>query len=129
MSFVYIKSSNCSWSSVHVLIRTPSCKVHIPVVELKLDVANRMSKVPTDHEAFGMCMSGNSLDIKELAAVILNPGEENQSGSRCMLVNDTKNLRRRKSSSGSDRLDSDHGIGWIEAMAKNLRVNGVLSNT
>jgi hypothetical protein len=72
MPFVYETASYRPWTTVHVFICTPDGEVDVPVVELHGYVADSVSKVPANCNAFILCISGDLGHVEELASVVLD---------------------------------------------------------
>jgi hypothetical protein len=66
-------------TGVHVLVSTPAGKVNIPVVQLQLDVSGCVGEIPADENSAGVGVSGDCGNVEQLAAVVLDAGEEDQS--------------------------------------------------
>ena len=65
-------------TGVHILVSTPASEINIPVVQFQLDIAGRVREVPADEDAAGVGVGGDGGDVEELAAVVLDSGEEDQ---------------------------------------------------
>ena len=66
-------------AGVHVLVSTPAGKVNAPVVQLQLDVSGCVGEIPADEDSAGVGVGGDCGNVEQLAAVVLDAWEENQS--------------------------------------------------
>ena len=92
MSFVYETTSYRSWTTVHVFICTPDGEVDVPVMELDGHVADSMSKIPANCDAFILCISGDLGHVEKLAGVVLDSWKKEKSGLGSVLVDDGENM-------------------------------------
>ena len=92
MPFVYETPSNRPWTTIHVLICTPDGEVDIPVMELDGHVANSMSEIPANCDAFVLCVSGDLGHVEELAGVVLDSWEKEQSSIRSVSVDNGEDM-------------------------------------
>ena len=76
MSFVQKQAGHGSGTAVDIFVVAPCGKVHIPIMELQHYVTHRMGAIPPNQDAFGVSMGGDRFDVKILASIVLNPGEE-----------------------------------------------------
>jgi hypothetical protein len=79
MLLVHESAGNGASARVHVLVGTPTCKVNIPVVQLQLDVSGCVGEIPADEDSAGVSVGGDCGNVEQLAAVVLDAGEEDQS--------------------------------------------------
>jgi len=112
-------------ASVHVLVSTPAGKVDIPIVQLQLDISCCVSKIPADEDSARVSVCSDCGNVKQLAAVILDAGKEDQSQFVSMLVDE------RCYPLGRDDvvvvwLDFEHRFCWVEAVEFDLRLDCVL---
>lgn len=75
-------------AGVHVLVGAPAREVNVPVVQLELHVAGGVGEVPADGDAAGVSVGGDGGDVQELAAVVLDTGQEDQGELVGVLVDD-----------------------------------------
>lgn len=67
-------------TGVEVLVAAPGSEVDAPVVEGEGDVAGGVGEVPADGEGEGAGVGGDAGDVKALAAVEVDAGEEDEGG-------------------------------------------------
>ena len=66
-------------AGVHVLVSTPAGKVDVPVVQLQLDISGCVGEIPADEDSAGVGVGSDCGNVEQLAAVVLDAGEEDQS--------------------------------------------------
>lgn len=118
-------TSHTPSSAVDVLVITPASKVHIPFMKFELHVTSCVCEVPANGEAARVSMLSDGWDVQELAAVILDSGQKDQSELIGVLVN----LRDDVGSCHDVaviRLDKQHVLLGIEAVPLDLRFDGIL---
>lgn len=133
-------------SRIEILVRAPNCKIDVPIMEAKRNVANGMCQIPPYHRPLSAtlalhlglrhdavkeaCLSlprgSNSFHGKPLACVVLDTTENNQSDGISFLLNHVKNVRLAKSKlalSGGDF--NDRGL-CLKAVRLCLRCECIL---
>jgi hypothetical protein len=78
--FVDKESTDYARTAVHVLVVAPCGEVDVPVMQLERHVADGMSQIPSNFDTKGVAVTRDELYVKELAAVVLDAGEEDQCG-------------------------------------------------
>ena len=66
------QASNGAWACVQVFVRTPSCGIALPFMQLELDISHCMSEVPNHEDTMRVGMCGDSGDVEELAGIELD---------------------------------------------------------
>jgi hypothetical protein len=140
------ESTNTPRSGIEILVRAPDCKVDVPIVEAKRDVANGVCQIPPYHRSLSdnlalhlglqrhavkeACLplprGGNSLHGKPLACVVLDTTENNQSNGISFLFNHVKNVRLAKGKLALSGGDFNDGGLCFKAVRLCLRCECIL---
>ena len=80
MPFVDEKSRYGTWPGVHIFVITPACEIHLPVMQMEINITSCVSEIPSNQDTFRLGVSGNSLDVEVLTSVILYAWEKDESG-------------------------------------------------
>lgn len=127
MAFVNEAAPYGAGAAVHIFIRAPDGKVDVPVVQLEWNVADCVSEIPANGDAFRLRVRRDGIHVEELAGVELNAGKEEKRSLGSMLVDDRQDvLCGQNRVVFRRRLDEDHGLIDVKAMVSQLRFHGVL---
>ena len=75
-----------------------------------------MRQIPAYGNGKGACVGGYTWDVEELAGVVLNSGEEDQSRGISVLGDNREDLEGCEGNAGGGRLNEDECIGGYEAV-------------
>ena len=126
MFLVNEKPGNGARASIDILVVAPCCKVDVPIVQLHIYIANRMGKVPSNIDAFGMRVLCDCLDVKVLAGVVLDTGKENQSCRIDVGVDGGDDLGSGEGVRGIQMFNDNHAFSRFEAVVADLGFDCVL---
>lgn len=127
MVFLVKEQAGCRpRSGVDVLVGAPHREIDVPVVEAEWDVAGRVGEVPAyAGDAEGVGVGGDGFDVEELAGVVLDSGEEDESGGGGVLGYGGEDGFGGEVEVGGG-LDFDEGGGGGEVVVADLGLDGVL---
>src|SRR5229473_2150630 len=86
MAFMHKISCDASRSAIEVFVAAPASKIDVPFMKLQGDVAGGMSKIPSNHTAFGVPSSCYAFEIKKLAGIVIDGADQQQRHTVALLV-------------------------------------------
>ena len=78
MAPVHVDAPGGAWPPVHILVVTEESEIDAPLVEAVGDDPNGMAAIEADGNAPHISLSGESLHVQELAAPVVDAGQEDE---------------------------------------------------
>ncbi len=96
-------------------------------MKLDIDITDSVRQIPAYQDTLGVRVCCDSLDVKVLACIVLDAGQEDQSRGRGMGVDGGEDLIRSDESVRSRLgLNKDHRVFRLEAMMSYLGLDSIL---
>ena len=113
-------------TGVEVLVGAPTGKIHVPVVQVQLDVAGRVGQVEPHQRAHRVARFGNGGHVEHLAGVVVDAAHEN-GGQRVAQLRDFGfDVFGAQAVFAGARQQLHDDFGGVEAVQVGLALDGVL---